>query len=521
MTYYEGTRGDFFLGEFALSADGQPVRISQATDSYAKNRFGNHPVSASLTLDGDPQTGWSVDDRLGERHVAVYTLDPPLEVESLLELQLSFGRHFASSLGRFRLSMTDDSEARVAQDLPEDVEAALATPPEQRLAAQQQRLWEQFLLDAPELAKASAEIRQLRRPPGYPTTLVFRERPAENPRPTFVHHRGEYLQATEQVEPAVPEFLHALPADQPRNRLGFAYWLVADENPLTARVIVNRQWAALFGRGIVPTVEDFGHQGELPSHPALLDWLAVEFQEGGGSLKRLHRLIVTSATYRQSSEVSPGTLAADPENRWLARAPRPRLPAEVIRDQVLQASGLLSTEMGGPGVRPPQPSGVTEVAYGSPAWEASEGTDRYRRSIYTFRKRTAAFALYTTFDAPSGEACTARRDVSNTPLQALTLLNDVVFVEAARALGRRSMASAASDAQRVGFLFRRVLTRDPDAAEVQRMLAFVSRQRQRFAETPEAAFELAGSDDEHAGEHAAWTALARAVFCLDEAITRN
>ena len=280
----------------------------------------------------------------------------------------------------------------------------------------------------------------------------MRERPAAHPRQTFLHHRGEFLSPEDQVEPGVPGFLPPLPAGAAANRLTFAHWLVSTDNPLTARVQVNRQWASFFGRGLVRTLQDFGYQGEMPSNSELLDWLAVEFMRGSGqtskpwSFKALDRMIVTSAAYRQASNVTPDLLARDPDNALIVRGPRVRLEAELIRDSALKASGLLSKKIGGPSVFPPQPASVTtEGAYGQLAWKTSEGEDRYRRSLYTFTKRTAPFALFNTFDAPSGEACIARREVSDSPLQALSLLNDTVFVEAAQAMGRRLAESNKND----------------------------------------------------------------------------
>ena len=235
----------------------------------------------------------------------------------------------------------------------------------------------------------------------------------------------------------MPSFLPPLPTDAPKNRLGFAQWLVSKENPLTGRVVMNRHWEAFFGRGLVRTMEDFGFQGELPSHPELLDWLAMEFPKRGWSQKQMHKLIVMSATYQQASRITPELQERDPQNVLLARGPRFRVEAEMVRDYALVASGLFSGKLGGPSVYPPQPAGVTtEGAYGPLQWKVSEGSDRYRRGLYTFAKRTAPYAMTGTFDGPSGEACLARRDRSNTPLQSLTLLNDEVFMEAARALGR-------------------------------------------------------------------------------------
>ncbi|MCH5375856.1 MAG: DUF1549 and DUF1553 domain-containing protein, partial [Planctomycetes bacterium] len=523
MTYYEGTKGDFFLGEFQMSAGGRRLKFSRAMESYGKNRFGNNPVSAALTLDDDPQTGWSVDGRLGERHTAVYVLSSPLDEADQLEVTMIFGRHFASSLGRFRISVTTDPRGGQARDLPEEAERWLQVPEDRLTDEGRARLRREFLLSAPEFADQAKKIRQLLAPPEVPTTLVMRERPPENPRPTFVHHRGEFLQPTEPVQAAVPEFLPALAEDARKDRLALARWLVAADNPLTARVTVNRDWSAFFGRGLVVTIGDFGYQGQPPSHPQLLDWLAVEFMQQGWSLKWLHKQIVMSATYRQASRVTDELIERDAENRLLARGPRVRLEAELIRDAALRASGLLSDKVGGPSVFPPQPAGVTtEGTYGRLDWKPSTGEDRYRRSLYTFSKRTAPFAMYNTFDAPSGEACVARRDVSNTPLQALTLLNDVVFIEAARAMGAETARCGDSTEQRIAAMFRRVLTRPAEPDEIEALSAFYTDQRARFAAGELDAKAVAGGDAaDDAIDRAAWTLVARILLNLDEAITKT
>jgi hypothetical protein len=349
----------------------------------------------------------------------------------------------------------------------------------------------------------------------------MRERPPDKTRPTHVHVRGEFLRPGDAVQPATPDALHSFSHELARNRLGLAQWLVAAENPLTARVVVNRQWAALFGAGIVRTTEDFGVQGAAPTHAELLDWLALEFVRHGWSLKALHKRMVTSATYRQSSLLSPELLARDPANELLGRMSRRRLEAEMIRDATLRAADLLSSKTGGPGVRPPQPSGVTEVAFGSPAWDPSEGADRYRRSIFTFAKRSAPFAAYQVFDAPSGENCTARRDVSNTPLQALTLLNDVMFTEAARALGMLLANQEGDDLARVTEAFDRVMTRLPDNDEAKDLTEYVATQRRRFAVGELDARAVAGDERGDVIERATWTTLARALINLDEANYRN
>ncbi|MEZ5945106.1 MAG: PSD1 and planctomycete cytochrome C domain-containing protein [Planctomycetaceae bacterium] len=512
MTYYEGTVGDFFLAEMDCLVDGSPLQLTKPLDSFNANRFGNNPATAAQSIDGDPQTGWSVHGRQGERHTAVYTFEKPLVGPRKLNIEMLFGRHFPSSLGRFRFSVASSVSSQPARDITEEFEILLLLPEEQLTVAQRNQLLEHFLLSSESLKEWAEKIRTLRKPPQLASTLVLTERPIDHVRPTFRHKRGEYLQPQEQVAPEVLHVLHDFPGDAPRNRLGLAMWLNSPENPLTARVVVNRQWEALFGRGLVETSADFGTQGSPPSHPELLDWLAVEFREQGWSLKTLHRLIVTSQTYRQSSSVSPASLAVDPENVLLARAPRPRLDAETLRDSILRAAGILSSKRGGPGVRPPQPVGVTEAAYGSPKWPASEGEDRNRRSIYTFIKRSAPFAMYSTFDAPSGETCTVQRERSDTPLQALTLLNDVVVIEAANAFGKELVNTDGTDSDRIRLAFERVLARPADEEEYNLMKHFIDQQR----------IHLTAADaNDISVENQAWSALARALFSLDEAVTRN
>lgn len=520
LCYYEGPKGDFFMGELLVIADGVTQRIARATETYAKNNFGNSAVSAMAATDGDLQTGWSCAGRAGQRSEAVFNFAAPLGAAKNVSVRMVFGRHYACSLGRFRLSVTDNDQA-VARPIDNETAALLALPDAQLSGEQRSALRNAFLLQAPELADARKEIENLRKPAVRATTLVLQERPPENPRPTHLHHRGEFLQPGERVEAGALAVLHPFPSNAPRNRLEFARWLFAPENPLTARVVVNREWDAFFGAGLVRTVADFGYQGELPSHPELLDWLAVALQQQGWSIKQLHRLIATSATYAQASAVPPNLLARDPENRWLARGPRVRLEAELVRDAVLRASGQLSDKIGGPSVYPPQPSGVsTEGTYGALAWNESQGEDRYRRALYTFAKRTAPYAMFNTFDGPSGEACVARREVSNSALQSLTALNDRVFMEAAQALGSEFAKQTTSLEERVRLLFRRCLTRAPDAEELSLLVTFHETQRARFAAAEADAKALAG-DGPNAVERAAWTATARAVLNLDEFVTKG
>ena len=492
MTYYEGTEGDFYLTEFVLTdSEGGRKLFASASETYGKNRFGSSRVAAELATDGDLQSGWSVSEGEGLRHVAVFNLATPIPPGAAFTLTMHFGRHYASSLGKFRLSATSVEEiVRASLLAPEDVALLADDDPKTRSP-----LRRAFLMQTPELAEARKEILKLQRPDKGTSTLVMRERPPGQTRPTFLHNRGEFTQPRERVSPRLPAALWPEDKAPPSDRLEFARWLVSRENPLTARVVVNRQWAAFFGKGLVSTLDDFGMQGELPSHPELLDYLAVEFMESGWSMKVLHRLIVTSETYQQSSETSDQS-PVERDRQLLRVFPRNRLEAEIIRDASLAASGLLHEKMYGSPVRPPQPDSAQGANYGRSTWKASEGVDRFRRSLYTYQNRTAPFAMFTTFDATSGEACVAKRDVSNTPLQALTLMNDPMFVEIAEAYGKRMAAVDGQAPSKIVAGFRWLLTRHPEPDEV-RLL------------------------EEFHQKHDDWTALARVILSLDEAITKN
>jgi hypothetical protein len=353
--------------------------------------------------------------------------------------------------------------------------------------------------------------------------------------------RGAYLSTAEVVTPGTPESLHPFPPQQPLNRLGLARWLVATNNPLTARVMMNRFWEQYFGKGIVETVEEWGKQGEPPSHPELLDWLAYEFMDPvetcnaatlqparAWDMKRMHRLIVTSATYRQSSKAAPDLIQRDPFNRLLARGPRVRLEAEMVRDQALAVSGLLSDKIGGPSVMPPQPDGLWQVVYSGDKWETSKGDDKYRRGLYTFWRRSMPHPAMVTFDAPSREYCVLRRTRSNTPLQALNLLNDPAYIEAAQALARRLMTEAGPTlAERVTYAFRLCLARSPKAAEVQRLVALYQQELVQFKQDAKAAEKMATSELGKPSsaldlrELAAWTVVANVLLNLDEMISKG
>ncbi|GIS29211.1 MAG: hypothetical protein CM15mP130_2410 [Verrucomicrobiota bacterium] len=366
-------------------------------------------------------------------------------------------------------------------------------------------------------AKKPNPITQLRnRMPRPNHTLVMLERPKDNPRPTLLRHRGEYTSPKHEVPAGIPEIFGLSGDQEPVSRLEFARWVVSDKNPIGDRVVVNRAWRSLFGYGLIRTNGDFGTQAPAPDHPELLDWLATEFRKQGMSLKKLHRLIVTSSTYRQDSKASPSLLEKDPQNRLLARGPRFRLSGELIRDHMLKASGKLSGKMFGPGVYPPQPLTVLAHAFGNKSWNASKGEDRYRRSVYTFIKRTAPFAGFMTFDGTSGENCLAKRDRSNTPLQALTLLNDEMYLELARAAG---LEVHRRNDDPVHSLFRRFLTRPPKQSETDVLQTYFDQQLQRLRKGEIKSSEIA-ADPKATPELAGKVLLARAIMNLDEAITK-
>ena len=407
-----------------------------------------------------------------------------------------------------------------------------------RAAAEAAEVREYFLTHAaPEaLRKANAELKALNKEKeefekGIPTAMVMAE--MKKPRDTFVLARGDYRNQTEKVQPGVPAMLPPLPKDAPLNRLTLAQWLVDPSHPLTARVAVNRFWQMYFGSGIVKTQEDFGVQGEPPVHPELLDWLATEFVRTGWDVRAMQRAIVTSATYRQSSNVTAALRERDPENRLLARAPRFRFPAETIRDTALAASGLLNRQIGGPSVRPYQPNGLWEEmafgeGYSGQSYEQSSGKDLYRRGLYTLWKRTVPPASLAIFDAPDREKCAARRALTNTPLQALTLMNDPTYVEAARALAQRALLEGGKDDKsRIVYAFRLATARTPTGKEVGVLRELLKGRRISFAADRRSAVRLvdvgeSGRDSRlDAAELAAWTTVASVILNLDETITKQ
>ena len=440
---------------------------------------------------------------------------------------------------KMALVTADSTNADGKKTLPQPVRDALAAPADSRNDAQRAAVRRYFREHVngelkprfEQLAKLRAQRAELDK--AIPTAMVMREMPT--PRDTFLLVRGQYDKHGDKVLPGVPACLPALSAGAPANRLGLARWLIDSAHPLTARVIVNRYWQMLFGTGLVKTAEDFGSQGERPSHPELLDWLAVEFRESGWDVKHLLRLMLTSATYRQSSATTAERISRDPENRLLARMSRLRLPAETIRDQALAASGLLDGRIGGLSVSPYQPPGLWEelmsradgANWTAQVYVQSHGPDLYRRTMYTFWKRTSPPPTLSTFDAPDREVCTVRRARTNTPLQALILMNDPTYVEAARKLAERVLGDAGSTDERISRSFRLVLARPPRDREIVALRRIVEQQLAAFRADNDAALKLLSVGESprderfDAAELAAWATAASVILNLDEAVTRN
>jgi hypothetical protein len=540
--------GNFVLSEFRVAAtsapsphrgDGQgegsaadttPIAIAVATADHSQDKY---PVAAAI--DGKPNTGWAINvpgqlpaGGLNVNRTAEFTFNEDLKCDSTLRLVITLEHtqaHYA--LGRFRISVT--GAPRDVVSLPVAVRDALTIPPAERSDAQKRIVREEFNKVDKEripIAGRVTELKELHKQlkSAITTTLVMKER--AQPRETHVHLRGDFLRPGDKVEPGVPAVLPPIRATGDRaNRLDLARWLVDPANPLTARVIVNRIWQQYFGAGIVATENDFGTQGTPPSHPELLDWLATEFVARGWRLKAMHRLIVSSATYRQSSRFRPDLIEKDPMNRWLARQARLRLEAETIRDISLAASGLLSREIGGPGTYPPQPQGIYRFTQVVKFWKEPEGPERYRRGLYVYFWRSSPYPFLTTFDAPDANVACTRRVRSNTPLQALTLANDRAFVEVAQGLAARVLRDGPpSEPERIRFAFRTCLAREPQEHESRNLAEFLRSQRTRFEQSQTDAESLAPKplpDDTTAPEAAAWTALARLLINLDEFITRE
>jgi hypothetical protein len=495
-----------------------------------------------FAIDGNNDTAWGIDVGPGRRNQerkAVFTAAKPIENPkgTILTIYLSQMHGGWNSddnqnhnLGRFRISITSVADP-VADPLPRRAREILSIPVKERAPGQVAAIFSYWRTTVSEWKEANAKIEELwKTHPEGSSQLVMQQR--EKTRITSVLERGDFLKPKKPVAPGVPSFLHSLPDSSDPPRLAFAKWLVDRRSPTTARALVNRVWQTYFGTGLVSTSEDFGIQSEAPSHPELLDWLAVEFMEQGWSLKKLHRLIVTSATYRQSSRVTPELLARDPDNRLLARGPRFRVEAEVVRDIALAASGLLNPKIGGPSVHADAPAFlfVPPASYGPKVWKPATGEDRFRRALYTFRFRSVPYPMLQTFDAPNGDFACVRRVRSNTPLQALTTLNEPIFVDCARALALKTVEQTGSDTERLTFAFRRCLTRRPSEKETRILLGLLNQQMERFSKGGLDPWELAAFDlkkppklPEGAtpSQVAAWTVVSRVLLNLDETITKE
>ncbi len=549
--------GQFALTEFKVTAEDATdpkkkvqVKFVRATADFANerkqlgelyaDRNGKRGFTgpADYAIDGKADTAWGIDAGPGRRNQdrkAVFVADKNIAFPNGTRLTVSFQQGHGGwnsddvktmNLGRFRVSATAAPDA-VADPLPRRVREILAIPMKDRSPGQMHAVFSYWRTTVKDWKTSNDRIETLwREHPESATQLVMEER--NDQRMTRMLARGDWLKPERAVKPAAPAFLNPMRTDGDPTRLDFARWLVARDSPTAARSIVNRIWQAYFGIGIVETPEELGSQGAPPSHPELLDWLAVEFMEGGWSLKRLHKLIVTSSTYRQSSRVTPELHARDPYNRLLARGPRFRVDAEIVRDIALAASGLLDRTVGGPSVHPPAPEFLFQppASYGPKSWKEDNGGARYRRAMYTFRFRSVPYPMLQTFDSPNGDFSCVRRSRSNTPLQALTTLNEPVFLECARALAALALREGGeTDEAKLTLAFRRCLTRAPEAEETRVLLTLLNRQKKRFeADAAKAAELTAGLADDPKRPKAtlaAWTAVARALLNLDETITKE
>ena len=515
-----------------VTTEGSVLKPNQWHHVFVTYDGSGKAAGVDIYIDGQPQSLITNSDSLGEKH-SIKTSAALLLGRRSKDAQWTGGQ--IDDVRIYDRCLTASDVAAVATN--DQITPLLALPAEKRSNQQVNVLRNYYLrrFDAEfrsasvQLDKLAAERRNIDEQ--APTTLIFREK--KEPRKAFFLNRGQYDQQGEQVQRRTPSVLPAMPEGLPVDRLGLAKWLVAAEHPLTSRVAVNRFWQQTFGAGLVRTSEDFGSQGEPPSHPELLDWLAVQFRESGWDVKRLTKMLVTSATYRQTSNVTGQLVSIDPDNRLLARGPRFRLDAETLRDQALAVSGLLSRQIGGPSVKPPQPDGLWfAVGYSGSntvKFEKDTGPEKvYRRSLYTFWKRTAPPPQMSTFDAPSRESCVVRRERTNTPLQALLLMNDPQYVEAARTLAQRIMQGKdSSTRRRIAWAFELLTSREPEPMELDELTATFAAHLKDFQEHPQRAEQLikigeTPPDSSFDGvQLAAWTMIANLLLNLDEVITKG
>lgn len=518
-----------------MNPDGtRAISFARAQADFSQTDF---PASAVLENKDPKSRGWAISPQHRVPHSLVLTPKRPIigGAGSNLVLtieQLSKFEH--ATIARFRISKSSDARAQEFSRVPLPVLAALHTNATTRTDAQRKIVREHFFSIAPELKSEREELadlkKQLEAEKPYTTVPVLRELTGDQRRKTHLQRRGNWMDLGAELSPGLPSSFEArtMSARQNADRLALARWLVSNNNPLTARVLANRLWESIFGIGLVRTSEEFGAQGEAPSHPELLDWLATELMSSGWDTKHLLRLMVTSATYRQSSRVTEAMIARDPDNRLLARGPRFRLSAEMIRDQALAVSGLLSSKMYGPPVKPPQPKLGLSAAFGSATdWEPSAGEDRYRRALYTTWRRSNPYPSMTTFDAPNREVCLVRRERSNTPLQALVTLNDPVYMEASQALARRMVVKGGSPKEIAGMGFKLCTSRAPEAGELSHLVLLYEQTLKRFQADEAKARDVATKPlgeppaDANLPELAAWTVVANVLLNLDEMLMKR
>ena len=487
-----------------------------------------------LTGKTNRKSGWAVGGAVQKTHHLIASFRGEFQTTSDGILRVTIQQqspHHRHLLGRFQLATTDSPSASIRGSIPTAKLAIADKKAPQRSVTESQQLATYFRMEVAaslddirnDLKKTQTSLTELKPATSVP---ILRKKTSDR-RTTNVHHRGSYLDLGKQVEPGVPKvFLTAVSAEttaRPQDRLQVANWLVSRANPLTARVLVNRYWESIFGRGIVLTSEEFGSQGELPTHPKLLDWLAVEIIEANWDRKHLLKQLVMSATYQQSVKVTAGMTESDADNRWLARGPRVRHSAEMVRDQALFVSGLLSSKMYGKPVNPPQPNLGLKAAFGgSTDWKTSKGEDRYRRGIYTTWRRSNPYPSMATFDAPNREVCTVRRNSTNTPLQSLVTLNDPVYVEAAQSLARLAIESSKDQSSQIKFAFRRCLQRTPTVTELNTLAKLLQETEADFAGNATDAMQLATeplgplTDDLKPIPTAAMTVVCNVLLNLDE-----
>jgi hypothetical protein len=537
----DAARPNFVLNEFAVSvapADGSsgpvPVKFIAAAADFAQKTF--DPITAVNGRGLEERKGWAINPQFHKPHWAQFTAERPFGHAAGSVLTFRLVQQFGAGrlIGRVRLSAVTGGGAEV-RPIPDEVAEVLRLEPARRSPEHRRQLLEFCLAQDAVMDRLSderAEMDKKRQAVKTVSTLVMME--MDTPRPSSLFTRGNYTTPGAAVQPGTPGALHPLPAGSPPNRLGLARWLVDRANPLTARVVVNRWWAELFGRGIVSTVEDFGIKGDEPTHPQLLDWLAVEFHSPARSgakpwsMKHMLRLMVTSAAYRQSSRLTEELRAKDDQNRLWSRGPRFRLDAEMIRDNALAVSGLLSLKQFGPPIYPPQPDGLwVKVGGQRYDYQVSPGAEKNRRGIYVVLKRGSPYPSFVNFDGSARLACTLKRSRSNTPLQALTLLNDPVYVEASMALARRinlEKPGAPLD-ERLRHAFRICLARQPRPEELAALRKLYQEQHQASTADAAATSALLGGIEPPAGlspaELAAWYSVASALMNLDEMITKG